>query len=224
MARLVWLLVLCVSTSCEELPQGAKDLNAANSESAAAQDQPMPVQRSVVRDQVASFLSTWLIERNSEKALSFLSSEAIRGPIVLSSSCAGYIPSRERHNPHSVRKGVLSFLDEGKAAVSAQTMSGVLSTELLEGMDEDLIRKAVNDVNSDAFLLLKISQASDLEELVFIVENLHAGRMLLQQLESGDLYVGIAAVKTPDAVVPFYLVWKQEASGWKIIHLDLICS
>jgi len=176
------------------------------------------------REQIARFLTVWIVEKNVSGALVFFSPRAFVSPATLSEDCAGYIPSEGRRSPDAVRAGVKRFLQEWGAAAQGKDLASLLATNRLETTFEAGRWRAVNKLQEDRYLLLPLDAASLQSEDAPWSHRETTRKTLFRELQSGPLFVSLAVLQLQGGEAAFYAVWTWDAGAWRIIHLDMICS
>jgi hypothetical protein len=166
----------------------------------------------LVRDTVRSFLSAWLIERATEKAVLFFGNEAFQNEAILAASCASYIKPEERSSEKARRAGVNKFLRDFAPSERKTSLSEVLNREAIVPLVAQMGSKVINDPKVDLFVVVKLAR----EELP--VEESKDANYLRKHLPA-RFYASFVPVG--DGMV--YFLWVPEGKTWKIYHASLVC-
>jgi hypothetical protein len=170
------------------------------------------MEHQIVRDNVRSFLSVWLLERATDKALLFFGHGAFQNEAILAASCAGYIKPEERNSEKARRAGVDKFLRDFIPTERKSSLPQVLNREAIDPLVAQMGGKVVNDPKADLFVVAKLER----EELP--VEESKEADYLRKNLPT-NFYASFVPVG--EGVV--YFLWVSEGKTWKIYHASLVC-
>lgn len=165
-----------------------------------------------VRDDVQSFLTTWLVDRNIEKAKLSFGAAAIGNEAILQASCAGYIRPEERGSEMARRTGVQKFLQDFLPQKPVTALGEVLTRDATSVLLDQLGTKITNDPRADLFVLAKLSKAElpgdDPRDVDYLRKNLPS-----------SFYISFV----PVGQGMIYFVWVSQGNEWRIYHASLVC-
>lgn len=172
------------------------------------------MEHQLVRDTVQSFLSVWLIESATDRALLFFGDAAFQNEAMLAASCANYIKPEERSSEQARRAGVNKFLQDFTPTERKTNLSEVLNREAIVPLVAQMGSKVINDPQADLFVVAKMTQ----EELP--VEESKETEYLRTHLPA-TFYVSFVPVG--EGMVYFLWVPEDKDKAWKIYHASIVC-
>ncbi len=169
-------------------------------------------EQQLVRDSVQVFLSSWLIDRDADKAIRSFGEGALKNESMLQESCASYIKPEERGSEVARRAGIKKFLRDFLPGKAPRSLGDVLDRASLAPMTEQLGNKLVNDPNTDLFALAELTAGevptSNSEEAAYLKKHLPP------KFYASFVPVGQGMV---------YFLWVPEGGQWRIFHASLVC-
>jgi hypothetical protein len=176
-----------------------------------------------LRYEISSFLTAWLVKKDTDSSLGVFSSQAFRNPALLSSDCAGLSYPEPVPSPNDRREGVGLFLREFSEQITVENLEELLSIRMFEESHEQTTG-VINDWKTDGYLLGKLNKSS-LQDYVFSSDyDQPATQFMLGELKVSPLYWNVVILEKDDLEGGFEVIWKQEDGRWKIVHIDLICQ
>lgn len=165
-----------------------------------------------VRNDVQSFLTAWLVDRNLEKAKSWFGEAAFTNEAILQAPCASYIKSDDRGSETARIAGVQKFLQDFLPQERAASLGEVLSRDASSALVDQLGTRPVNDPKVDLFVLAKLTT----EQLP--IDKSCVADYLRKTLPS-SFYVTFVPVDRGMV----YFLWVPQGSDWRIYHASLVC-
>ena len=169
-------------------------------------------EQELVRDSVRAFLSSWLVDRDTDKATRSFGESAFKNESMLQESCAGYIKPEERGSEVARRAGIKKFLQDFLPVKAPRSLGDVLDRTSLAPMTEQLGKKLVNDPNADLFALAELAAGevptSNSEEAAYLRKHLPP------KFYASFVPVGQGMV---------YFLWVPKGGQWRIFHASLVC-
>jgi len=165
-----------------------------------------------VRDDVQSFLTVWLVDRDIEKAKASFGASAFGNEAILQAPCAGYIKPEDRGSETARRAGIQKFLQDFLPKKPATTLGEVLSSEAISVLVDQLGCKLANDPKADLFVLARLTveqvPASESRDADYLRKNLPS-----------SFYVSFI----PIGHGMLCFLWIPQGNDWRIYHTSLVC-
>jgi hypothetical protein len=162
---------------------------------------------------VRSFLNTWLVERNIQKAKTSFTKTAYTNEAMLQESCAGYIKAADRKSQTAISAGIEKFLQDFLPQKPAASLEEVLDRKAVSEIVYGSGSNPINNPESDSYIIVKLKKNqlpdNDSAETEFLRKHLPASDFYASFVPVGGGWV--------------YFLWISEDNRWEIYHASVVC-
>lgn len=169
-----------------------------------------------LRSSIMQFLSSWLVERNANSAISSFGEKAFENKVIFDDECCGYIRDADRNSIDRIKNGILQFLEDNDAIPINNDLHDILDYKALLQLETKLAKKNIAELNRDRYLLFR-SNSRDISNLL---SRSKSRKYLNEYLKSTNpIYLSMVSIN--GGII--YFAWSKESDGWKICHASIIC-
>ncbi len=170
------------------------------------------MEQQCVRNDVQSFLTAWLVNRNLEQAKRSFAAAAFSNEAMLQAPCADYIKPGDRGSATARRAGVEEFLKDFLPPRQVSSLGEVLSRDALSALVDQLGTRIVNDPKVDLFAVARLTTAQ-----------LPVGEARDAEYLRRNLPPRFYASFVPIGQGMIYFLWVPQGNDWRIYHASLVC-
>jgi len=192
-------MVVCFFAVCLSVQSGEKNQQ---------QSQRSRHELSEVRKEIRNFFQTWLIQRDTNKAMQYFSSAAFKNTAMLQESFDSNSQMIDRKSENGIKKLIIKFLEAGISGFYPKNLEEAIGSDNLGDLRKQLGCKVLN--TNDEFLLIWLLPKE-------IPEDDETFIRLKKQLPSTGFYVSFAFVR--GGLCSF--CWIKEKGKWRIFHAEV---
>jgi hypothetical protein len=169
-----------------------------------------------VRKELVSFLSIWLLKKDTKSSLRFFADSAFSNQAMLSADCAGYMKEINRLSRKGFEAGLRQFLADFEKGVAGNSLDEILVPKGLADVEINDGKSVLNDPMNDGFMLVHIGQS----ETSGLPGSAQSQAFLKKNFPASGYYAAVVPIH--DGFV--YFLWIEDKGNWRIYHADLVCQ